>query len=279
MGYALSSESSEILLHLERAANLREVAEKIGRDVSVVSRRLQALAASTPFLVKVENQWRLTNAGLEFNRWTRNTIADQARFLENAERIRIATTREFAARVLSRSLDRFAGMGKTIEILAMNEGVESLLLDRKADFGFDCGTPYSPSIAFHRGPREEYAIVYSKALGEKVRSVRDLENLPFYFYSRMDLSEIREAYGLKEIRSQFVFQDIASARSAVVHQKGWSVLPRYCVEEELKRGCLRTFRSSAELEATSFGLWWNRENAPRKDVLSAAHIWLKGLKL
>jgi DNA-binding transcriptional LysR family regulator len=279
MKYPLSSEACEILLHLEHSENLREIAEKVGRDVSVVSRKLQALASSTPFLTKIQNQWRLTTPGLEFNRWTRTAITEQRRLLMQADVVRIATTREFASRVMAPALDAFAAWGAGVEIISLSDGVEAALLERKADFGFDCGTPYSPSIAFHRGPAEGYVVVQSGKAKRPARSVAELASTPFLFYNRMDLAEIRQTLELKEMSSNAYFNDIATLRSALEHHDGWSVLPAYAVREEIQKGTIRALKTPVELESTTFGLWWNRENAPRPDLLKNALAWLKKQKL
>jgi len=130
---------------------------------------------------------------------------------------------------------------------------------------------------FKRGPKEEFVAVFNPKL--KVKKLSDLAEHPLYFYNRLDLSEFKEVSGIEALNPKISFNDMASVRSALVHGKGWSILPSYVVTKEIESGSLSALSKQVPLTKTSFGLWWNRENAPDAKVLSLASEWLKNQKI
>lgn len=275
--FNIQTDEAEILLHLEKSQNLREVGETLGKDVSVISRRLKALSLRTPFLVKQDNQWKLTLAGRKFNDWTRRAIAEQESLMHSQEKITIATTREFSNLIMGPSIKWWNDQFPFYEVMTTDDGIESLLLKGAADFGFDCGTPYSPQIAFKRGPKEEFAVVFNSKLA--IKRSEDLIRHPFFFYNRLDISEFREAFHIDYLQPKISFNDMASVRSALVNSEAWSILPKYVVANEVKAGLLKVLNKSIQLPPTSFGLWWNRDNSPNANILALAHHWLLKQKI
>lgn len=275
--FIIHSEDSEILLQLEKSSNLREVALILGKDVSVISRKLTSLSERTPFLTKFERQWRLTGHGLRYNEWTRRAMLEQQSIMNSTDRLKIITTREFSSKILCPSLSWWKSQAAHIEITTTDDGIENSLLSGQADFGFDCGNPYSPQIAFKKGIKEVFAVVFSPKL--KVKSMADLQSHPMYLYNRIDLPMIRKKLHLEYLNPQLIFNDMSSVRSALIHSEGWSVLPRYCVADDIQNKRLVELGSDVKLEPTYFGLWWNRENAPHKDVLAKAFRWLEKQEL
>lgn len=275
--FALQSDESEILLLLETSSNLREVAEKVGKDVSVISRRLQTIAERTPFIQKADRQWRLTVAGRKYNDWTRRAIAEQHALIKTQERIVLATTKEFSSLVLCPSISWWLKEFTNCEIITTDEGIESMLLKGSAHFGFDCGTPYSPQIAFKRGPKEEFVLAYHSK--QAFKKIDDFKQLPFFHYNRIDLSQIRQASGLDFVEPRLTLSDMASTRSALLSGEGWSVLPHYAVAKEIAAKKLQVLDKGFRFPAMSFGLWWNREDAPAQNILNKAFSWLEKQKL
>lgn len=275
--FALQTDESEILLLLESCSNLRDIAEKLGKDVSVISRRLQGIAERTPFLLKQERQWRLTPAGRRFNDWTRRAIAEQMDLIKDKERIIIATTKEFSNLVLCPSIPWWMKEFANCEIVTTDEGIESLLLKGTAHFGFDCGTPYSPQIAFKKGPKEEFVLVYHAK--KELTSIKQISQLPFFHYNRIDLAQIRTATNLEYVEPRLSLSDMASTRSALIASEGWSVLPHYAVASEIKAKKVKVLTKGFKYPPMQFGLWWNREDAPQSTVLAKAFGWLEKQKL
>ncbi|MFY7991672.1 MAG: LysR substrate-binding domain-containing protein [Bacteriovoracaceae bacterium] len=230
--FNIQTDEAEILLYLEKSLNLREVGEFLGKDVSVISRRLKSLSERTPFLIKQDNQWRLTPAGRKFNDWTRRAMSEQESLMNAQTKLVVATTREFSSLVMCPDLKWWARHLSHFEISTTDDGIESQLLKGVADFGFDCGTPYSPQIAFKRGPAEEFCLVFSPKLD--IKKIHDISSLPFYFYSRLSLRELKEVCKIDSLQPTILFNDMASVRSALIHGAGWSILPRYVIDEEVK---------------------------------------------
>lgn len=79
--FALSSEQCELLLAFEGAASLNELARKMGRDASVVSRQLKQLVDSAPVLVKEKGRWELSDLGRQINQWSRSALSVQSKLL------------------------------------------------------------------------------------------------------------------------------------------------------------------------------------------------------
>lgn len=275
--FALQTDESEILLFLETSTNLREVAELLGKDVSVISRRLQNIAEKTPFIIKQDRQWKLTTAGRKYNDWSRRAIAEQHALIRSQERLVVATTKEFSNLILCPSISWWLKEFANCEIITTDEGIEPLILKGAAHFGFDCGTPYSPQIAFKKGPREDIILVYHSE--KTIRNIQDFEELPFFHYNRIGLPEIRNACGLEFVSPRLSLSDMASTRSALVSQEGWSVLPHYAVAKQIQEKKLKVFSKGFNYPALSFGLWWNREDAPVPNVLNKAFEWLQKQKL
>jgi DNA-binding transcriptional LysR family regulator len=270
--FALQTDESEILLLLENAENLREIAEILGKDVSVISRRLQGISEKTSLILKQERQWRLTSAGRKYNDWTRRMINEQHALINAKERLVLATTKEFSSLVLCPSIAWWTKEFENCEIITTDEGIESLILKGIAHFGFDCGTPYSPQIAFKRGPKEDFVLVYKSK--KTIKKIEDLKDLPFYYYNRLDLAMIRNSCQLDFIQPKLSLSDMSSTRSSLLAGEGWSILPHYAVAKEIKEKKLQVLTKGFDFPSMSFGLWWNREEAPQKAVLDKAFEWL-----
>lgn len=79
--FSLSSEQCELLLAFEGADSLNDLARKMGRDASVVSRQLKQLADLAPVLVKEKGRWELSDLGRQINQWSRSALSVQSKLL------------------------------------------------------------------------------------------------------------------------------------------------------------------------------------------------------
>src|SRR6187401_2018549 len=100
MKFLLPTEDCELLLSFEQNSNLAEVAQAVGKDVSVASRHLKKIAEKMNVLEKHHGRWRLTAQGHLFNSWTKEAIISQKITLGFPSRLTIAATTEFARIVL-----------------------------------------------------------------------------------------------------------------------------------------------------------------------------------
>ncbi|RYZ80280.1 MAG: isochorismatase family protein [Proteobacteria bacterium] len=74
--FPLSSDQLELLLAFGESKGLTALAERMGRDQSVISRGLQKIAEDYPLLVKIKGRWELTPLGLQVNATTSKTLSN-----------------------------------------------------------------------------------------------------------------------------------------------------------------------------------------------------------
>ncbi|MGQ0507075.1 MAG: LysR family transcriptional regulator [Myxococcaceae bacterium] len=248
----------------EEARTLAKLARVRGRDLSVVSRQLQAIAKKAPVLEKARGRWVLTALGQQFAQWGHAAHAAQQAILQQRSRLRLAATREFSARVLIPHLRSLLGDDwerLTVQVKTHDDGVEATLLQGEADLGFDCGRPESPSVRFRRVGREPLCVVASPKLlkHHRVRAPEDLLASPHLHYARLPAVRVLKLeHELPEVVA--IFSDIASARAACVTGLGWAVLPTYTVRDELSAGVLQAIEWRG-VEHELFGVLWVRGSA------------------
>jgi len=274
--FGLSSEQCELLAAFEAAGSLAELARALGRDVSVASRQLQALARASGVVEKQGGRWRVTPMGARVAQWARDAAAAQARVLARQEELRVVATREFCARVLAPDLGRFVGDERpgALRLLAVESGIERALLDGQAELGFDCGRPVDPAIRFRAVVPEPFAVVAapSFAAGHRARRAPDLVGLPYLDYVRAPVASLlardRELPALAAASN-----DIASVREAALAGVGWAVLPAYAVAREIAAGALVELRGW-EIRPERFGVWWLASRSSVDPWVARAVAWL-----
>ena len=281
--FPFSSDECRLLLLLEATGSVKEVAAGLKRDVSVVSRQIAGLGARSSLVEKLNGRWQVSPEGKRLNAWSRDAILAQGRVMKSQVSLKIATTPEFAARILAPGLAEFGRSleGHQIHVIAAEGGVEALLLSGEADIGMDCGRPREPSVRFQRVVSEPFAIVMAPALGKsksrgKIGSIEDLRLLPHLSYSRYSTSR-----GLKLAVDLFdpvaVFNDLGAVRGAAKAGLGWAVMPRYTVCEELERGELVEVvgRGIPQIDPEQFGVWWLRDRRSLEPWAAHAVRWLR----
>ena len=259
MSFILSSDESELLLLLKSQKTVQSLARVLRKDVSVVSRQLKALSQKEEVLQKIDARWKLTPLGERFADWAQESIQAQKTLTKNRTKIRVATTREFASRILAPQIQNLFDLKKTEpEIISDDQrGIESLLLSGKADFGFDCGTPYDPSIAFKTVIAEDLGIVWSPKFSKSKASDVASEFPTEYIHNeRNDLSLIFKI-SKSVTPPKVTASDIATVRAMLVQGLGFSLLPYYTVKDEIKRGEL-IFAKHKLIEELKYGVWWPR---------------------
>lgn len=275
--FPLDSDACELLMDFEDSGSLLLLAQRRHRDISVVSRQLAAVAVKMPVLHKERGRWRLTDLGRQMVQWARSAVVGQRTLIQQKSLLRLATTREFAARVLAPHLSQLLGAQAQhlIPVVKTDEqGVERLLLSGEADLGFDCGRPQSPAIRFRLVRREPLQVVAAPRLLKKhrVRNVDDLVQLPHLHYSRIGASRaLRLTHEIRNIAA--VMNDVASIRSACEAGMGWAVLPSYTVQDELRAKRLNAI-AVATIESEQFGVFWERDHPLAIQWASRAASWL-----
>ncbi|MFO0674705.1 MAG: LysR family transcriptional regulator [Polyangiaceae bacterium] len=279
--FALTSEQCELLLAFETAPSLEALARALSRDASVLSRQLQRIAQETPALEKTHGRWRLTPLGKQLATWARDAIASQRRALDQPTVIRLASTREFTARVLAPRLGDLVPETDTtiVSLFAAEEGVERRLLAGEADIGFDCGRPVDPEIRFRQVTPEPFSVVAAPGFVERhqLKTAQDALPLANLQYQRATAMALLGLEG-DVARIRATFNDIASAREACCAGLGWAVLPTYAVRRELDAGTLVGL-PGFEVPEEHFGVWWLRERPALEPWVERCAKWLGGVTL
>jgi nicotinamidase-related amidase len=90
MRFLFSTAQYEMLLALEDEGSPARVAERVRRDLSVVSRALAAMVRVAPVVEKTGGRWALTALGREVNQLTRAFLKAQRQLVEQQSRLRLA---------------------------------------------------------------------------------------------------------------------------------------------------------------------------------------------
>lgn len=156
------------------------------------------------------------------------------------------------------------------KIMTCEEGIESALIKGQADFGFDCGRPHDPAVAFKQIIEEEIITVASpKYLRQhKIKNAGDLTEKEFVYYSRL-----RPVRNLDVSKAHLASNDIAVIRSLVLNHYGWATLPFYAVKDELEANKLSAV-NSGEIKGFKFGVWWLRGRESLLPWVKEAEGWL-----
>ncbi len=274
MKFELSSTECEIVYQFERNQSLEELAIKLGRDISVVSRNIKAIAEKSDVFEKRNGRWILTEKGFALNKWTEESIYSQRLVLNQQKSVRIASTREFASRILMPTIDKLTNDTETtVSIMSSDNGIETLLLSGQADFGFDCGRPTDPLIAYKTVARESFALVASKdyVKKNKIKHKEDLNDADYLHFTRSALFILGNDDGSK--RSFGTFSDISTLREACKLGHGWAILPYYTVVNELKEGSLKLIPGHKS-NPMLFGVWWVRDRKSISPWVEKAQLWL-----
>lgn len=275
--FLLTSDESELLLEFGSRRSTQALAEKIGRDHSIVSRSLKRIAEKLPVLEKKGGKWILTELGIRFNENTRNAIHGQISLAKNQSVLRIGTNREFASRVLAPDFKRLRSLFPESKLIVdtYENGTEKALLEGSIDIGFDCNRPNDPELAYKLILEEPIVVVAGNDFAKKYKKEivdGDYLKLPHLQCLRLAPDKIFE----KSSNTQNViasFNDIATARAVCIASHGWALLPYYCVKNELENKSLvqidqRTFKG------TKYGVWWLRRRSYIKDSVNKAIDWL-----
>jgi DNA-binding transcriptional LysR family regulator len=278
--FPLSTSELELLVALEAGHGLSALAEIFGRDASVISRQLKRLAEVAPVIDKVKGRWTLNAQGRRLALWARGAAMSLHRSLARRSALRIGTNREFAARVLGPQVAQFLrGFDESAELVVVtNEsGVEELLLAGEVDVGFDCGRPHNPEVRFKMVKSEPFAICGAKSIFSPMpTSLEELLARPCLEYTRVTLARYLRLGA--EIAPRAHFNDLAALRAACAAGLGWTILPLYCVRDELAEGSLVRC-DAVEIQPDHYGVWWLRGANPPDGLVEHAIRWLEKLTL
>lgn len=277
--FPLSSQDCEILLAFEARKSLQSLAESMAKDISVVSRNLKAISERAPVIEKQSGKWMLTPQGIALNRWTREAIYSQSLALNQQRSVKIACTREFAARILLPKIRDLVGEGDVAASVVSNDkGIEQMLLSGEAEFGFDCGRPMDPLVAYKQVIDEPFVVVAAPKFltRHKIKNFEQLQKQDLLKFTRtenviLDLEvEASRYYG--------TFNDVGSIRQACVLGYGWAILPMYTIRKEIKDKALKIV-PGLDLKPERYGVWWLRDRGSVEPWVNKAKKWLANQNL
>lgn len=280
--FSLSSADCELLLEFEMASSLHVLADRFGRDHSIVSRHLKRIADEFAVVEKLGGKWVLTDLGRKLNEVTRESILLQASVLGSHSILRIGTNREFAARILAPDLAAVQKLfPKTqIEIKTFEHGAESALLQGRIDLAIDCGRPMAPDVAYKLVLDEPIDAVASKAFVKKHRgsiATGKVFTLPHLLCDRLHPDKILEFTENPTVIAA-MFNDIATTRAACLGGAGWALLPRYAIQAELDSGQLVVLQPEI-MKSSKYGVWWPRSRRQLKGLAEHLIQWLQSKHL
>ncbi len=280
--FLLSAEECELLLELEEAHSLQIVSEKLGRDHSVVSRNLKRISEKAPVVEKKAGRWVLTEVGKKFNESSRLMISTQSLLNHSQQSLRIGTNREFAARMIGPALKELMNIfpNTQLTINSYESGTEQALLSGQIDIGIDCDRPNDPEVGYKLILDEPIVAVCGKGffkIHKKKIDEKKYLNLPYLLCERLHpdkiLSQLENHSGMVA-----KFNDIATTRAACVQNVGWSLLPRYAIQDELKSKVLIQIDTSNYGKA-KYGVWWIRHRNYLKGTIEKLGTWLDSKEL
>lgn len=276
----LSSDACRLLTLLAEDGTTTRVARRLNKDASVVSRDLSALARAAPVLVKQHGRWQLTDLGRRVTHWFREAALAQQRLLSARPTVRLATTTQFAERVLAPALGTVANLERTtvsVTATAYAE-LEPLLRAGGTDLVITCGRPSDPLVRYRLAVKEPFVVV---AAPRRLRPVPvTAHELAAHPHVQVQAIGAGQLLGLTSELPNVCchFSEIGPARAACVAGLGWSVLPAYAVIDELERGALELIPFH-RLPSEHYGAWWLRDRPDLTDLVDRVVTWLKALNL
>lgn len=281
--FPLSSEDCELLCALQSTASLRELAVAVRKDASVLSRQLAAIATKAPVLEKIQGRWALTAMGQDVVKWAQDSIRDLEKVFDQRSILKIATTREFGAKVLAPGLKKLLALYEKDFLIhvvtsddSQNGSVEKLILNGEAECGIDCGRPRDPLIAFRFAMEERFGIyaaprLFGKAPGVP-KTLEELLGFPCLQYTRMPASRYLELEREVPLTAGY-FNDLATLAEACAQGMGWAVLPSYAVKRKIEAKRLVAL-DLKPIAADHFGVWWLRSRKQSEELVRPLLKWL-----
>jgi DNA-binding transcriptional LysR family regulator len=273
----LTFEESALLSELEARPTLADLSEKLRKDPSVISRDLKKISEKAPVVEKINGRWVLTELGTHMAIWAKKVATEQDEILRRTTTLTIATTREFASRILANNFEGFLDSNVRFKIISCEEGVEESILKGIADIGLDCGRPHDPGIAFKQVIEEKIITVASVGFikSKKIKDISQCNEEDFLHYTRLNPLQGKN---IDVKKAMIASNDIAVLRNLLKKDLGWSTLPYYAVKDEIDKKEMSIIKDG-EVKGYKFGVWWLRGRDSLQDRVKKAEIWLGKQKL
>lgn len=277
--YRLSSEECEVLLAFEKCNSLEGLAKNLKRDISAVSRRLQAISGKEPVVEKIGGRWYLTDLGRKVNQWSIESSSQLTQLLARKPLLRFGASRIFLAKVIAIQIEEFASAFSNYKLVCMSidGNFEVPLLDGTVDIVFACGKPKDHRIASKPLTPEHYVAVAAHQFVERFAPTpKNLYGLPYLeFQNAAGISPFTDiASKVKHIVASF--NDPLALHEACQQGIGWTILPQFAIQADSSRFKII---SHVKVETAVYGVWWvkNRDSLIASTKLACQ--WLKGQSL
>lgn len=281
MKYLIEPADCLLLKTIHETASLREAAAQLQCDPAGLTRRIQKLAEETGLVHKIGLRWKVTSRGLDLVAWVNDSIESQKRMLTSRQNLRIAATAWFAEEVLIPSLSRlpkFLGHEVSASVLLPERGLEAALLDGSVDYVMTCHPPENPEIEHRSLLPETWVIVAPQSWEPELRKISDpLEFLSAKPYVRhLQLNHDLFLPSLKTLtESNYSFDTLAAVKTAVRCGYGWSIVPRFLAEHELRQKSMYEVCYELDVKDRRVCLWWLRNRTQPKRLAVKLTPWLK----
>jgi DNA-binding transcriptional LysR family regulator len=282
MRFEVDPSDCALLLAVHETGSLARASRELGRDPSVLARKLQRLALDTDLVEKVGGAWRVSARGRELALWTRDAIQRQRQALSAPLTLRLGAVPTFLERVLCPALAGapFAELRRAhrLEILSPAEGLETALLRGTVDVGFACGRPKDPLIRFKKAGVENWSLVAAPTLAEsllkRAKSARlaGLSEFPVLRHRDVVPEEFLELSGTT-FATELVFDLTSSLRAAAVAGLGWALMPTFAARGE--PGLVdHTAALGLKPRREFYGVWWLKGNRAAEGTVETLGRWL-----
>lgn len=281
--YLISPEDGLIVRAIHHSTSLREAAELLNCDPGGLFRKVKRIAEDHALLCKLDGKWSLTPQGHVILAWTEESIQSQKRAIESKSSLRLASTMWFSEQVLVPQLKKVQDLVSDlaqIHISVPDIGFEQALKSGEADFVIVCHAPFDPAVAYKKISTEEWITIapiqYQKQLAHKSESfiTQFLLSKNFICHNKLNPNSILNTLQI-ETPPTFSIDNLIGVRSAVIHNLGWSVVPRILVQETLKTKQVFEIEQIKPTIQNQVCIWWLRE---RHDLKKTALVLEQHLK-
>ncbi len=285
MRFEVDPSDCALLLAVHETGSLSRASRELGRDPSVLARRLQRLARESDLVEKIGGAWRVSERGRQVALWTRDAIQRQRIALREPLTLRLGGTAPFLENVLCPALSEapFSSLREShrLEILNPSDGLEAALLRGSLDIAFACGRPKDPLIRFKKASAERWILVATPSLAQaihrraKASRLEALAELPMLRHVDVVPEEML-SLPARTFKSEIVFDLTSSLRAAALAGLGWTLVPSFAIRST---SGLVELDIGVEPKRDFYGIWWLKGNRSAEQTVAALSTWLSEQKL
>lgn len=281
--FHISPEDCVLLKTIHETSSLREAASVLNCDPAGLTRRIQKLSEETGYIQKVGLRWKINSRGLDLIAWVSDAMASQERILNSKQTLRIGTNAWFSEEVLIpnlKSIKNHIDQNSRVHILVPEKNLELSLIEGSLDFVIVCHPPENPEIEHKALMTEDWVIVapisWESEFAKKTNAFEYLRSKPCVRHLHLNLDLFLPEF-IETKKSDFSFDTLASVKKAVCNGYGWSLVPKFLVENEKQKKTLFYIDYPIAIKDRKVCLWWLRHRSHHKRLALKLTTWLKQL--